>query len=318
MKNKDLILITSYTPDSIRKNLLLDSLKSIDKNKFDIMVSSHSSISEEALEYCNYFIYDKKNTLLFDLEYKLSYWFLCSAFKLYTTEYQDYNHIIAAGSLIINGLSSARNFGYNKVHWYDYDTIFSDDSELIENSILLDSHSIIWYRHPDVVAFSGMSFNLNKIDQDWFNTSDSIFYSFLNISTVNTLEEFNHSLIIKKDDHYEKTVSDLKKKANIALHANNDTEWVIVVYDDVNKEFILFNYNKTGNNNNIYVIINNSRIENMFNNQKETYMIKSLGKIEDIQTIKLILNDKVIKNYDFNIINKEEYILKNKIEYIVN
>ena len=47
-------------------------------------------------------------------------------------------------------------------------------------------------------------------------------------------------------------------------------------------------------------------------------MIKSLGKIEDIQTIKLILNDKVIKNYDFNIINKEEYILKNKIEYIVN
>jgi hypothetical protein len=56
----------------------------------------------------------------------------------------------------------------------------------------------------------------------------------------------------------------------------------------------------------------------MFNNQKETYMIKSLGKIEDIQTIKLILNDKVIKNYDFNIINKEEYILKNKIEYIVN
>ena len=93
---------------------------------------------------------------------------------------------------------------------------------------------------------------------------------------------------------------------------------VIVVWDELNNEFMLFNYNKTGNNNNIYVIINNSRIENMFNNQKETYMIKSLGKIEDIQTIKLILNDKVIKNYDFNIINKEEYILKNKIEYIVN
>ena len=78
---------------------------------------------------------------------------------------------------------------------------------------------------------------------------------------------------------------------------------------------MLFNYNKTGNNNNIYVIINNSRIENMFNNQKETYMIKSLGKIEDIQTIKLILNDKIIKDYDFNITNKEEYILKNKLQY---
>jgi len=30
------------------------------------------------------------------------------------------------------------------------------------------------------------------------------------------------------------------------------------------------------------------------------------------------MNNKVIKNYDFNITNKEEYILKNKIEYIVN
>ena len=44
-------------------------------------------------------------------------------------------------------------------------------------------------------------------------------------------------------------------------------------------------------------------------------MIKSLGKIEDIQTIKLILNDKIIKDYDFNITNKEEYILKNKLQY---
>ena len=67
MKEKDLILLTAYTPDLERKNILLNVLKSIDKNKFDIMVSSHSSISEEALEYCNYFIYDKKNTLLFDL-----------------------------------------------------------------------------------------------------------------------------------------------------------------------------------------------------------------------------------------------------------
>jgi len=318
MKNKDLILITAYTPDSIRKNLLLDSLKSIDKNKFDIMVSSHSSISEEALEYCDYFVYDKNNILLFDPKYKLSFWFSCNAFKLYTTDYKDYNHMIAAGSLTINGLSSAKNFGYNKVHWLDYDTVLLDDSELIENSTLLDSYSIIWYRHPHLGAFSGMSFNLNKIDQDWFNTSDSIFYSFLNNSESNTLELFNYSLITRRNDTFEKTLLSLQEKINVSRYSSDEPDWVIVVYDDVNKEFILFNYNKTGNNNNIYVIINNSRIENMVNNQKEIHMIKSLGKIEDIQTIKIILNDKVIKNYDFNIINKEEYILKNKIEYIVN
>jgi hypothetical protein len=315
MKEKDLILLTAYTPDSQRKNILLDALESIDKNKFDIMVSSHSSIPEEALEYCDYFIYDKNNTLLFDPKYKLSFWFSCDAFTLYTSEYKDYNHIIAAGSLTINGLSSAKNFGYNKVHWFDYDTIFSDDSELTENSLLLDSHSIVWYRHPDLATFSGMSFNLSKIDQDWFDTSNNAFYSFLDNSGVNTLELFNHSLITKRNDTFEKNLLSLQEKIHVSRYSADEPDWVIAVYDELNNEFILFNYNKTGNNDNIYAIVNNSRIENMFNNQKETYMIKFLGKIEDIQTIKLILNDKVIKDYDFNIINKEEYILKNKLKY---
>jgi hypothetical protein len=40
MKTKDLILITSYTPDTERKNILLDSLKSINKNKFDIFTKT--------------------------------------------------------------------------------------------------------------------------------------------------------------------------------------------------------------------------------------------------------------------------------------
>lgn len=315
MKNKNLILLTAYTPDSQRKNILLDALKSIDKNKFDIMVSSHSSIPEEAFEYCDYFVYDKNNTLLFDTKYKLSFWFSCNTFKIFTSEYKDYNHIIAAGSLTINGLSSAKNFGYNKVHWFDYDTIFLDDSELIENSILLDSHSIIWYRHPDLETFSGMSFNLNKIDQDWFDTSNNAFYSFLDNSEVNTLELFNYSLISKRNDTFEKNLLSLQEKINISRYSADESDWVIVVWNELNNEFMLFNYNKTGTNNNIYAIVNNSRIENMFNNQKETYIIKSLGKIEDIQSIKLILNDKVIRNYDFNIINKEEYILKNKLQY---
>ena len=312
---KDLILLTTYTPDLKRKNILLDALKSIDKNKFDIMVSSHSSIPEEALEYCNYFIYDKNNTLLFDPKYKLSFWFSCNAFKIYTTEYKDYNHMIAAGSLTINGLSSAKNFGYTKVHWFDYDTIFSDDSELIENSILLDSHSIIWYKHPDLISFSGMSFNLDKINQDWFDTSNKSFYSFLNTSEIKTYEYFNYSLIKQENNTFEKSLLSLQEKINVSRYSADESDWVVVVYDDINNEFILFNYNKTGNDNNIYAIVNNSHIKNMFNKQKETYITKSLGKIENINNIKLILNDKIIKDYDFNIINKEEYILKNKLQY---
>ncbi len=46
-KLKDLFLITAYTPDDERKNLLRDFISSIDKKLFDIMVVSHSSIPED-------------------------------------------------------------------------------------------------------------------------------------------------------------------------------------------------------------------------------------------------------------------------------
>ena len=315
MKNKDLILITAYTPDLKRKNILLEALKSIDKTKFDIMVSSHSSVPEEAFEYCDFCIFDKRNTLLFNDEHKLTFYFSCDAFKVFTTEYKDYNHIIAAGSLTINGLLSAKNFGYNKVHWFDYDTIFFDDSELIENSTLLDTCSIVWYNHPDLLTFSGMSFNLNKIDSDWFDTSYKIFYAFLNESKTKTLEFFNYSLINKKSDTYTKSLSSLQEKIHISRYSADDLDWAVLVCDELNKEFMLLNYNKTGNINNVCVVINNSKVEYLYSNQKGTYVIKSLGKIDDIQNVKIILNDKVIKNYDFNITNKEEYILKNKLVY---
>ena len=160
-----------------------------------------------------------------------------------------------------------------------------------------------------------MSFNLNKIDQDWFNTSDSIFYSFLDISTVNTLEEFNYLLTVKKDNHYEKNILDLNKKINISLYSADDSDWAIVVYDNVSEDFMFFNYNKTGIDNNINVIVNNSQIKTYFTQQKESYYVESIGKAKDIQYIKIIMNNKIIKDYDFTITNKEEYILKNKLQY---
>ena len=66
MKKKDLILITAYTPDDIRKKYLENLLSSIDSNKFDILISSHSNISEKAFNMCDYFIYNKENIILYD------------------------------------------------------------------------------------------------------------------------------------------------------------------------------------------------------------------------------------------------------------
>ena len=67
---KDLILIPTYAPDNQRKEILRNFVKSINKDIFDIMVVSHSSIPTDIIENTDYSIYDSKNILLTDTKYK--------------------------------------------------------------------------------------------------------------------------------------------------------------------------------------------------------------------------------------------------------
>jgi hypothetical protein len=313
---KDLILITSYTPDEERENLLLDLLGSIDRNTFDIMISSHSSVSKRIIEICDFFLFQKKNTLLTEPEYKFTFWFGNGEFEIRTTEFKDYNHIIAAGSLILNGLSSANGFGYEKVHFLEYDSLILDSSEFLDNSRLLDDHSIVWYKHPRFnTAFSLISFNLKKIDESWFSTEDDLFYSFLNESRTKTLESFNLNMINKKDDHFMKEIIQLEGKIETCRYTSDDPDSVAVIGDRKNGDFWLFNHNRSGSINDVSVIVNDSYVKKIINDKKDIWVLRSIGKIDEVNIIKIILNGKVIRNYDFNELNKNEYIKRNKIEY---
>ncbi len=142
---KDLILITAYTSDDIRQKYLEELLLSIDKEKFDILISSHSSISEKAFDLCDYFLYSKENIILYDYKYKISCFFSNKNFTIYTTEYIMFNHIIAAGTLILNGICLARDKGYEKVHFLEYDSLIINDIEFIDNSKLLNNYSMGYY-----------------------------------------------------------------------------------------------------------------------------------------------------------------------------
>ena len=141
---KDLFLITAYTPDDERKDLLRNFVSSIDRELFDVMVVSHSSIPEDVINKINYFIYDSSNILLTDVEYKYLMFYGNEKFNITTTENRPFNHFLAAWKLVTLGLSNAKNEGYKKVHCIEYDTELSSLDEFIENSSLLDRHSLVY------------------------------------------------------------------------------------------------------------------------------------------------------------------------------
>ena len=72
---KDLISVFAYCPDNKRKKVLqdlLDKLKPL-KDRFDILVISHSPISEISYDDIDYFYYDKNNYFSW---YRSSYWII--------------------------------------------------------------------------------------------------------------------------------------------------------------------------------------------------------------------------------------------------
>ena len=94
-------------------------------------------------------------------------------------------------------------------------------------------------------------------------------------------------------------------------YTTNEEDWITVVSDGNN--FVLFDFNHTGIND-ISVIINDDTVKVFSNHNKGTWMTRTLGRTEEINKIKIFLNDALIRSYDFSIIDKEKYIKKNWIK----
>jgi len=93
---KDLISVFAYCPDNKRKKVLqdlLDKLKPL-RDRFDILIVSHSPISEISYDDIDYFYYDKNNTLLDDFDLNNNFWFKNNTFNVNsTTVYPKSTHL---------------------------------------------------------------------------------------------------------------------------------------------------------------------------------------------------------------------------------
>ena len=92
---KELILITSYTPDNKREGLLRDLIKNIKGSEYNIMVVSHTPIPKDIMDEVDYFIFDKNNLLLCEVDDKVMMQFANENFIIYSTETKGYNHSLS-------------------------------------------------------------------------------------------------------------------------------------------------------------------------------------------------------------------------------
>lgn len=127
MKNKNLIIILCYC-DTQEKIDILQNTISILKDKFNILISSHSPIPASIQSQVDYVIYDQSNPILRFPERGMKFWKTIGGQIKISHIKEDYGWTVF--NLIKNAISLSNNLDYSFYSFINYDTKIT--SEIIE------------------------------------------------------------------------------------------------------------------------------------------------------------------------------------------
>jgi len=314
--NKDLILITAYCPNKEKKEILFDFLKQLQKfrDKYDILVSSHTPLDTHFFDYFDYFYYDKNNVILTDIEYRQNGWFSpFDDYVIWSTYLGGGNTIKAILDLIIPSITIAKDLKYNKIHYIEYDTNITVDKELIGNSKLLDDYDYVIYNTEDTHKLVGafFSFKTNSIIDEWKECNDEIFKNSYFGIYPKVPENILYNQITNQRKYIEKNYNDLKLngiETNI-VHENR-SNWNVPFFDPKDSKLKFVSNNKTNYDYDVKVIVNNN-LHNLGKINPSCWKIVNLlDNFYDVEHIIVLKNNEKILELFFDNI---EY--KNKFKY---
>jgi hypothetical protein len=317
---KELILITSHAPSNEKQKLLRDLVNDTKDKGYDVMISTHVFIPKDIVDSVDFIIYEKENRLLTDLKHKkvMNFWSVDGTLKVNTTETFKFNHAFAMIKLLVNGLSYAKQLGYEKVHFFEYDTKINSFVEIENNSRLLDEYNTIYYVPPGLPWPSApISLNLNKVSNSWFNISNDFIMEFFDEATSKLSEEYEQRLINDSGTSLNKEHKTLSENGiDVGLHCEIEkNSWMVPVYHKDSGKLIFFGWNKdTTEVIEVMLIVNKNRIEK-YEINPHSWVIREIDVFDKVLTLTIIVNGETFNYIDFSTIDKEYYKNKNQITY---
>ena len=317
-KEKNIFLINSHANTVDKVDKLRNLIVSIKNDGFKIMLISHLSMPQDIIDRCDYFLFDKENPMVRDINAQYWNYFHNNEFKILWKNRNSYSHFLAYYRLIFGGMNYINSMGFEIVHSFDYDIVFNNFDEIYDNINILSNEEfeIVSYRHIggeeithqlnyfstrlENIDLKKMKYDSEKLltlyrkyfAMEWFPVIENILYN-----------EFLPKKIFIKD------LSELNKTAITNM------ERAIV---DVKKfDFTIFN----GDDNNLRFFFNNPistdvKIEIIVNNNYRFYIcnlgwhIDGIGNIEEIKDIVVYIDNDLYLKYDMT--NKDDYDMVTK------
>lgn len=330
MQKKELISIGAHcsTPES--KKLLLECLKSLQssRSEYDILVVSHLPVENYIYDYVDYVFYDKNNEILYDLKYLNPPWFSPNPHLKFTSSYvTGSNTYLAAYRLFIANFGIAKFMGYSKVHWLEYDSKITNIEFLQTNSQHLNTHIAVQYIenkvHNNLQWGYGciQSVNIEKLNSTFLEYNKEKLLNLLVKNINKTCESITEDVyLIDGEKIYKENFNTLTDKGNEfnlskKLSSNEMDNWVVPVYnrETDNIEGLVWN-NRFKTPIKASFIINNNQIISFDKVSIDSWQLKSLGNINEINTILILVNDKIKLKIDFNLVSKEQFKIKSYLD----
>ena len=312
-KMNDLIMITAFCDTKEKEETLRNLVNQISKqkNKFDLMVISHSVIPDDIIEKCDYHFYDKKNELLYDYDLRSKPWFAPMGERPILSIFTGFfNTHLAIWRMLILGNSIAKNCGYRKVHHIEYDCSIFDFSEIISNSNLLESYDSITYNKEelnvdDILFGTYQAYRLDSLHEDLFILNEDKLKNEILLSNTKSPEGMLFNLLHNKRNGLIKNKTQLDSGNNEfgLSHTElnkNQVAWCLPYYDRSTDKLSFIVWNMEGKKElNVNVIYNNDKCFNFEKLMPNHWSIIDIDDFNKAKKLIVISNNKIRNIYDF-------------------
>lgn len=323
---EDLIVISAYCPDKEREELLSQCIKSLIKykDKYKILIVSHTYIPKYISDEVDYTIYDKENNLIKDPRYWLPVFFIpYEGLKITSTFVKKNNASLSVLRMLVSAIALGKSFNFKKIHYIEYDTYIEDISEIEDNSLLLEENDSVFYYENNTPFPDGrfFSFRVDTVDEIYDSFNEDIFLNIIKKLPYKTIESFNQKFFTKD---FRKVISKNKDtlKGNISVNLSMNTDryinksWAVPYYDLKDDKIKLITWNKFSDTPiKVKYLINDEKsviVDKLKNNH---WTLNVLDDIDKLSKISVYINDDLVKIIDFNEVSMESFKESNYCEY---
>lgn len=308
---KDIVLVSAYTPDDERLELLIDTINFLSKNHKEIILVSHSTNTpQNIIKKCKYFLYSSENTLLNLEEMKFFMTEETNDFRFGSKLTHEYKYTtLAIYNMLLLGSTIAKNLGYDIVHYVEY------DSDLKGCEIFKLSNSKIAEGYDSVISvdeygnmFGGfISLSLNSF------TFQSLIYDENKLTEEakkNVVTEiFTKNYFLKDKKTYEIRYNDLPSHGfNYCRFKHSKEKSYFVFPVMLNNQIQIVYSNHDEGINELVVLVNDEKIFKRVVNPNN-YVIFPISDLENIRKISILINDKLISFFEMDDNDKKNKIL---------